>query len=852
LIGTSLLWTSYRRYLARNLWLLLLSVCAVATGVAVILAIDIASISAKKSFTLSLQALTGRSNYVVVGAGQRVDEAFYKTLRVDWGIRDSAPVVEGYLSFPDKLFPKDPGKAIPLTLLGVDPLADASIRAWTGGLIETPTENGQGDLSDLIGSTEKVIATRETAQKLDWRLGSSREVWVGSEQKTLTLAGVFVPADNRSSAALDNVLLTDISVAQSVFERFGLLDRIDLVLAEEDVEGLESRLPPGMVLQKSGQSHRTANELSAAFHVNLGALSYLCLLVGTFLIFNVVSFTVSHRRESLGRLRVIGVTGKELAFLLMGEALWLGVIGGILGTVAGLTLGRFLVPLVTRTLNDLYYVHAITRFSVDPWLLIKAFGSGLLATLLAAAVPALMVARAEPLELLKRVEGKESTAGGASVALGCGLALLALAALILLHPSLTAGLLSLLLVVLGYALTVPAWLHLFCSLTGSWPKQVATRMAIRGISAFLGRTSLAAVALTIAVAAAISISMMVSSFRGTLTAWLETTLTADIYLTLKDRAGLNSGGYMDSAKVDEAIRMAGVTGWVGQRAKRVPSSTGETFLVGVKAGGEYRSSLIFLESVPNAWEALERGEGIFVTEPYSRRADLGLGSELQISTPTGEQRMPVLGVYYSYAPDRNLAVMASSRFQEMFGDEKWSAIGLYLAEGPESAEVKTELRRLFGEDIEIQATGDLKQLALIIFDRTFTVTEVLRFLALGVAFIGVYLSLLALCFERTGEIRVLRALGLSTRELFRLSLSQSLILGAISGLLAFPLGLLLSYQMITIINRRAFGWTITFQPDWTGAWVSLGLAMLAALIAGLYPAWRWSRQSEEEALRERE
>ena len=378
---TSLLWTSYRRYLRKNLWLLLLSVCAVATGVAVILAIDIASISARKSFSLSLQALTGRSNFVVTGAGKRIDESFYKTLRVDWGIRESAPVVEGYLSFPDLHSPDDPGRATPLTLLGVDPLADTSIRAWTGGMIETTSRDERGDLSDLIGSVNRVIATRRTADKLEWELGSRRRVWVGSGEKELILAGVFMPADNRSSAALDNVLLTDISVAQAVFDRYGELDRIDLVLAEGEEGELSRRLPEGLVLQASGQSHHTASELSSAFHINLRALSYLCLLVGTFLIFNVVSFSVSHRRQSLGRLRVIGVTGKQLTRMLVSEAVWLGVIGGLLGVTGGLVLGRLLVPLVTRTLNDLYYVHAITRFSIDPFLLVKAFGSGLAATI---------------------------------------------------------------------------------------------------------------------------------------------------------------------------------------------------------------------------------------------------------------------------------------------------------------------------------------------------------------------------------------------------------------------------------------------------------------------------------------
>lgn len=590
----NLLWTSYRRYLSKNLWLLLLSVCAVATGVAVILAIDIASISARKSFSLSLQALTGRSNFVVIGAGRRIDESFYKTLRVDWGIRESAPVIEGYLSFPDQNAPQDPGKAIPLTLLGVDPLADASIRGWTGGLIETPSADRQGDLSDLIGSIDKVIATRQTAEKLNWQLGTRRRVWVGSGEKELLLAGVFVPADNRSSAALDNVLLTDISVAQAVFDRFGKLDRIDLVLPEGEEAGLRERLPEGLALQASGQSHHTASELSAAFHINLRALSYLCLLVGTFLIFNVVSFSVSHRRQSLGRLRVIGVTGRQLTKMLVSEAIWLGAIGGLLGVTGGLVLGRFLVPLVSRTLNDLYYVHAITRFSVDPLLILKAFGSGLAATVLAALVPALIAGKSEPLELLRRVDSRESTSGYTRWSLVVGLLLLGLAGLILLHPSLTAGLLSLLFVVLGYALLVPPCLALFCRVFGSAPAQVSTRMAVRGISAFLGRTSLAAVALTIAVAATISIAMMVSSFRGTLTAWLETTLTADMYLTLKDRAGLNSGGALDREKVQEATQLGWVSGWAGQRVKRLPSSTGETFLVGVRAGGDYQKSLVFL------------------------------------------------------------------------------------------------------------------------------------------------------------------------------------------------------------------------------------------------------------------
>jgi len=847
-----LLWTSYFRYLTRNLWLLLLSVCAVATGVAVILAVDVASMSAKRSFALSIQALTGRSNYAITGAGVGIDESFYTKLRLEWGIRDSAPVVEGYLSFPDIEHPEDPSKALPLTLLGVDPLMDGKVRSWTGGNFQTSEQSSSQGMSELIGGTNQVIATTNTARRLDWEVGQERSVLVGSKEKRLVLAGVFQPATETSSSALDNVLLTDISVAQAIFERYGFLSRIDLAITEEEKEELEARLPEHLFLQKAGQSQQTATELSAAFHINLRALSYLCLLVASFLIFNVVSFSVSHRRQSLGRLRVLGVTGRQLAYLLVGEALLLASLGSFLGLCFGLLLGRTLVPLVTRTLNDLYYVHAITGFSVDPLLILKAFSAGLLAALVAAAVPAYQVARTEPLELLRRVQQDCSNQRGAYLSLLLGLGLLITARLVLFHPSLAAGLFSLLLIVLGAALTVPIALLGMVRLLSRLTSRVSLKMALRGLSAFLGRASVAAVALTIAVAATVSIAMMVSSFRGTLLSWLETTLTADIYLTLRDRAGLNSGAALDPDKVSEAVNLPGVDGWIGQRVKRVPSDTGETLVVGVKSTGGYRKSLVFLSLTENGWERFFAGEGLFITEPYSRRAGLDVGDRLTLATGVGEKSLPILGVYYSYAPDRNLALLSSTSFQPYFDDEFWSGLGLYLKEGHDPLEVTNELRRLFGESVEVQATGNLKQLALEIFERTFTVTEVLRYLALGVAFIGVFLSLLALCLERSEEVGVLRALGMGTKELFQLSISQSLVLGALAGILAFPLGTLLSKVMISVVNRRAFGWTITFEPDWLASVDSLVLAVVAALLAGLYPAWLWSGQNEDEALRERE
>ncbi len=841
-----LLWTSYFRYLRRNLWLLGLSLCAIATSVAVILAIDIASISARRSFSLSTEALVGRSTHSLVAAGRPLEEEMFRRVRLDWGYRQSAPVVSGYLNFAL------PGQEDPLvlSLLGVDPISDSSVREWTGGDFRL-RQGERGGVGGLMGSQGNVVATENTARRLGWEVGQARKVLVGTREVELVLAGLFTPSSDRSGSALDNVILTDIGVAQVILGQLGELDQIDLVLTEdEEIDRLKGLLPEGVFLQQAGQSQQTARELSRAFHINLRALSYLCLLVAAFLILNVVSFSVAHRRQSLGRLRILGVTSRELASLLRGEALVLGGLGSLLGVCAGLVLGRAMVPLVTRTLNDLYYVHSITGFEVDPLLILKAFACGLGATLVASHMPASQAAGTPPLELLYKVndgraEGMAVKGGaifGALLLLGAGLALD--------RPGLTAGLFALLLIVLGAGLLVPLLLSVAVRLATRVMRGPASRMALRGLSAYIERTGLAAVALTIAIAATISIAMMVSSFRGTLQSWLETTLTADIYLSLRDRAGLGNGQALPPEQVARALDLPGVTDWVGQRISTVPSSTGETFLIGVRPSRAYSESLVFLEQEERAWERFLSGEGVFVTEPYSKRHGMRPGRQLVLATPKGEKTLPVLGVYYSFAPDRNLALLHWERFQEWFEQDSLSGLGLYTQES-ELSQTLSSLRGLFGERVEVRSTRELRKLALEIFERTFTVTEVLRFLALLVAFVGVFLSLLALALERSSEVQVLRALGFRKSELLRLSLLQSGYLGAVSGVLAFPLGTALAYVMITVINRRAFGWTITFVPDWGGTLTSLGLGVGAALLAGLYPAWKWSRAGEN-SLRERD
>jgi putative ABC transport system permease protein len=137
-----------------------------------------------------------------------------------------------------------------------------------------------------------------------------------------------------------------------------------------------------------------------------------------------------------------------------------------------------------------------------------------------------------------------------------------------------------------------------------------------------------------------------------------------------------------------------------------------------------------------------------------------------------------------------------------------------------------------------------------IFERTFTITEVLRWLAGLVAFFGILSALLALELERTREFGVLRAIGFAPWQLRRLMLMQTGLLGLVAGLIAIPLGVTLAALLVFVINERAFGWSMAFviPPRILAGGVMLALA--AALAAGIAPAVRMPRVPLAAALRE--
>lgn len=793
------------------------------------------------------------------------------------GAADSGAFTEAPTEAPGTSEMLDPGASseVPgtsgttLRVLGIDPFSERPFRPDLAAL----SGSFGGSPARFVTRPRTGFLTPETATDLGVARGDRFVLRVSGVPHTIELLGLLEPADPRSREALSGLLVMDISSAQEVLGQVGRLDRIDLVRSvtagerpSAALERVRALLPPGAEIVPAGARVSTFTEMTRAFRLNLTALSLLALVCGAFLIYNTMTFSVVQRRPLVGTLRALGVTRRELFAALLIEAAVLGVAGTALGLGLGIGLGRLLVDLVTRTINDLYLVLAVRELAIGPWVLARGALLGVGATLLAALGPAFEATSVVPRAVLARSElesGARRSVGRAAVA---GALLLAAGGAALVWPwppgRLAGPFAGLFGVILGCALLAPGATVVLMALLrrpAGLLFGVLGRMAARGVVASLSRTGVAVAALVIAVSVTVGIGVMIGSFRATLVRWLDHTLGADVYLS---PAG--PGGRTDEERIEpEALHRIAATPGVERldpmRAVEtawLPSGSGEggkVRLVALDLSGPSRERFRLKAGDPAAaFAAAARGDAVLVSEPFAYRHRLAPGDHFRLVAPEGERSVPVAGVYYDYGAERGAVLLDLGLYRRLYRDPAVSGVSAQAAPGVEPEELAARLRRVTSDVqlLDIRSQRTLRETSLAVFDRTFEITRVLRWLAGLVAFVGVLAALMALQLERSRELGVLRANGLTPGQVWQLVTSQTLLLGVSAGLLALPVGLLLATVMIRVVNRRSFGWTIEMSVAPEVLLQALVLAVGAAFLAGLYPAWKMSRTSPAVALRE--
>jgi putative ABC transport system permease protein len=849
---------AWRRLRRRPLQYLLLIV-GVAIGVAMMVSIDLANGSAQRAFQLSSDAVTGKATHYIIGPPTGFDQAIYSHLRRDPALNSRvafAPIVEEYLTVPEldnQL----------LRLVGVDPFAEPPFRDY---FAPADAENGLSGLIAFLTVPGSVIVARDVAEAHGLVPGDRLTLNRAGVESVVMIAGVPESADTTSRRALAGLLFTDIASAQELLQTGPRLHRIDVISDDPALlAAIADNLPPGLRLENAAARGNAIRQMTAAFELNLSALSLLALVVGIFLIYNTVTFSVVQRRQLFGILRALGVTSGQLFRLILAEAALLGLVGSLIGLGLGIVLGRGIVGLISQTINDFYFAVSVQEVSIPAFTLIKGIAVGLAAAIFAALLPAWEAMRTSPNTSLKRstLEGRTRELLPWLALAWLGLTLLGIG-LLSVRSNLVLTFGGLFAVLIGAALLTPPLtvllLHAIAPLTRRL-FGVIGKMAPRDIVRSLSRTSVAIAALMTAVSVVIGVSIMIGSFRATVEEWLNQTLQADIFVSPPVLTANRANGTLDPQVIARLGNWPGVARAVTARQVQIiPPDLGRPLeLVAVDgdvSGGNRPWAWISADST-TLWQRLEAGEGVFISEALLLRENWPVPPpDLRLETAEGVRSFPVLAVFYDYASDQGTVMIDQALYRDLWQDDTIVSMGLFLEPGVEADELVQAMQRdLAGSDalrgsVLVQSNRTLRSASLEIFDRTFAITAALRLLAVIVAFIGVLSALLSLQLERSRELGMLRATGMRVDQLWGLVLLETGIMGGIAGLLALPVGYVLAWILIYVINVRSFGWTLAMQLDLSWFVQGVLVAVSAALLAAIYPAWRIGRLPIATAIRE--
>lgn len=846
------------RYLIRRPFQSILCILGVALGVAMVIAIDLANSSASRAFELSTETVAGKATHQIVGSSLGLDEAVYRRLKVELGVREAAPVVESYATAIEL-------DQQPLRILGIDVFADAPFRSYLG---EGNAAFQQNNLAGFFTAPDAILIGDALAQQYRLDVGSAITLRIGDRRQPMRVVGILQPSDDNSRRALDGLAIVDIATAQQLFDMIGKLSHIDLIADERTEAGkallaeVQRVLPEGARIVKPQARSQSVESLTDAFRLNLTALSLLALVVGMFLIYNTITFSVVQRRPIIGTLRCLGVTRREIFRQILIETLALGAIGGAIGVVLGIVLGRGAVGLVTQTINDLYYAVSVRSVAVEPLALVKGFALGLLASLVAALAPAYEATNIPPVTALKRSNIEQRVQHLLPWVAGAGFVLAVIgSAMLLLTRTLVINLGGIFFVLVGVALISPLiTVALMRALTPLLSRTLGLigRMSARGVVTAISRTAIAIASLMVAVSVIIGLQSMIGSFRTTVESWLESSVTADIYVS-PPISGANAGDpSIEPAVVEQFRALPGVADVTIFRRVPVEFRTGDqqgtVALLAIASERERPASTFVWTARPaeTLWAGMAGRDEVQVSEPFANKFGVTpRNNVVVIRTEQGERPFTVVGVYYDYASDAGVIVMRRDTYQRLWNDDRISSLALYLQDAADAGAFAAQLRAQFaGRDLVISANRELRENALAIFDRTFAITGALNLLATIVAFIGVLSALMALQIERTRELGMLRANGMTLRQLWRMTLLETGLMGGTAGLLSMPTGLLLALILVYIINLRSFGWTIRLDLEW-GTFVQAALvALVSALLAAIYPMLRLGKMEIARAVRQ--
>ena len=630
------------------------------------------------------------------------------------------------------------------------------------------------------------------------------------------------------------IAIGDIGLVQRILKRDDLT-RLILLPNQPIKQPNLGMVAPNLRIQSA---HAVANvtELTGSFHLNLTAFGLLSFVVGLFIVNSTIGLAFEQRRGMIRTVRSLGVPMRTLIALITFEMMTLAVIGAGLGIILGYFIAAFLLPDVAATLRGLYGAQISGTLELRASWWVSGMVLALIGTAVALSSRIWQIVQMPLLASAKPRAWVVATASRFRWQLIIAITLLfSTVPLAMTLEGLLAGFILLGCLLIGAALALPPLLGGLLTLVQKYTVAPVWEWFWADTRQQLPGLSLALIALLLAVSANIGVSTMVSSFRQTFIAFLDQRLAPELFVEV------------DTAEQSAALEMF----LMNRQIEVLPLLSTQVViadlpvdLYGIRVGQTYRNNWNFLDNTLNAWDVIERGKAVVVNEQFARRADLWVGSLVQVSR---DLILPIAGVVGDYGNPKGQIIITERIFKDLYPNLYASNFGVRTKD---AAQLRSQIVNTLGikNNAIINQVG-IKALSLEVFERTFVVTSALNVLTLGVAGFAILMSLLTLADLRVPQLAPVWALGLTRRRLAWLELLRAVLLAGIVFVCAIPMGLALAWILLTIINVEAFGWQLPMYL-FPLKYVELGgYALIAAFLAAMWPAVRLMRTPPSTLLR---
>ncbi|GAM74581.1 attF component of attEFGH ABC transport system [Vibrio ishigakensis] len=772
-------------------------------AVTLFVAVQAINLNAKRSYAESTEQLSAQAKVLVIpSAGQNyLNESLYFSLR-QAGLSDALPIIEGRVRDQDGDRWNIQGSEL--------------IAAITSRLKYSNDERGISlftsrlPLAELLQGEPLVLMSESQHQ----RTGNHTIMTLDDIETKV----VVVPDEWQ----LGSRMLMDIGFAQRLLGKEQQLSYV-AVFDSSNPERWQN------IIADKGQwiSNTQSTDLGAltdSFHLNLTAMSLLAFVVGLFIAYNGVKYSLLKRNRLLVQVQQAGMTPKAVFIGLLIELLVLVFIGASAGFVLGMQLSHWLHPTVALTLEQLYGATLLPGTWQWLW-----WAQALLLTLAATLVACWQ-------HFKQRINQPLSSHGGFYQApesanenqlffVGLALTVAALLGLWLSeHHRFTMAWLGVL--VISIPLYLPKTLNALANLFENRNESGLFQYLFAELKELISPLSLAMMALLLAVTANIGMNTLVGSFEYTLKQWLEQRLHADIYI---------SPAQSEMAKVEVALQQFPQVETVYKQFYVDENMQGLPILLGTKDKATLEQTMVFQSQVADFWDKFYSGKVTAISEPTAVKLGLGLDDKLELDALKSE--LTIGAIFHDYGSPNGEVLISPELWQQEGFTNLPTSLGIEVS-GDKDDMYQTLLDELSLNPNQLYDQADIKEIALNIFSQTFAITRALNGVTLLVAVIGLFTACFMLLDARKAAIARLYALGVNRKKLMLMVIGQIASLVAFTLVIALPLGALVGYVLTDIVTLRAFGWSLTYLWSWSDAASVSLITVLVAIVATLMPLWR--------------